>query len=102
MTVDHHDKIEKSASSPSSEPQGPLTNDAKEDELQAKAKAKAKARPERTANFKDYLVSTPLTAPCINDTLITSITCSGYSPTQQNGISLRMLPAFLQALEQGL
>lgn len=98
MTVDHHDKIEKSASSPSSEPQGPLTNDAKEDELQAKAKA----RPERTANFKDYLVSTPLTAPCINDTLITSITCSGYSPTQQNGISLRMLPAFLQALEQGL
>ncbi|KAF5686409.1 leptomycin B resistance pmd1 [Fusarium circinatum] len=50
MTVEHHDKIEKSANSPS-EPQGPLTNDAKEGELQAKAKA----RPERTANFKDYL-----------------------------------------------
>lgn len=98
MTVDHHDKIEKSASSPSSEPQGPLTNDVKEDELQAKAKA----RPERTANFKDYLVSNPLTAPCINNTLVTSITCSGYSPTQQDGISLHMLQAFLQALEQGL
>lgn len=96
MTVDHHDKIEKPANSPSPEPQGPLTKDETEDELQAKAKV----RPERTANFKDYLVSNPLRAQCINDTL--NITCSGYSPMQQNGISLRMLPAFLQALEQGL
>ncbi|SCO83397.1 related to multidrug resistance protein [Fusarium oxysporum] len=51
MTVDHHDKIEKPANSPSPEPQGPLTKDETEDELQAKAKV----RPERTANFKDYL-----------------------------------------------
>ncbi|KAF4495423.1 Leptomycin B resistance pmd1 [Fusarium agapanthi] len=51
MTIEHHDKIEKSANSASSEPQDPLTNDTKEDELQAKAKA----RPERTANFKGYL-----------------------------------------------
>jgi hypothetical protein len=65
MAVDHHDKIEKSVNSPSSEPQGPLTNDAKEDEL----RAKAKARPERTANFKDYLVSNPPRAHCISDTL---------------------------------
>ncbi|KAJ4166784.1 hypothetical protein NW765_008710 [Fusarium oxysporum] len=53
MTVDHHDKIEKPANSPSPEPQGPLTKDETEDELQAKAKV----RPERTANFKDYLVT---------------------------------------------
>jgi ATP-binding cassette, subfamily B (MDR/TAP), member 1 len=55
MTVDHHGKIEKPTHSPSSSPQGPSTQDAKQDELQAKAKV----RPERTANFKDYLVSNP-------------------------------------------
>ncbi|KAF4337610.1 leptomycin B resistance pmd1 [Fusarium beomiforme] len=51
MTVDHGGIIEKPARPPSSSPQGPSARDAKECHLQAKEKV----RPERTANFKDYM-----------------------------------------------
>ncbi|KAF9769669.1 hypothetical protein IL306_012900 [Fusarium sp. DS 682] len=51
MTIDHDGIIEKPSSSPSSTPQDSSTRDKKENELQAKAKV----RPERTANFKDYM-----------------------------------------------
>jgi hypothetical protein len=56
MATDHEPIAEKPTSS-SSGPQDQSAQHAKENELQATAKI----RPERTANFKDYLVSSIVT-----------------------------------------
>jgi ATP-binding cassette subfamily B (MDR/TAP) protein 1 len=52
MTTDHEPITEKPSAS-SSNPQDQSTQKTKEDKLETKVKI----RPERTANFKDYLVS---------------------------------------------
>jgi hypothetical protein len=52
MATDHEPMTEKPSAS-SSNPHNQSTQKTKEDKLETKAKI----RPERTANFKDYLVS---------------------------------------------
>ncbi|KAJ4009026.1 hypothetical protein NW752_008976 [Fusarium irregulare] len=51
MATDHEPVTEKPSGSPSSNPPDESTQNAKEEESQAAAKT----RPERTANFKDYM-----------------------------------------------
>ena len=54
MATDHEPVTEKPSGSPSSNPPDESTQNAKEEESQTAAKT----RPERTANFKDYMVNT--------------------------------------------
>ena len=53
MATDHEPVTEKPSGPPSSSPPDGSTQNAKEEESQAATKT----RPERTANFKDYMVS---------------------------------------------